>query len=967
MIRKTRCKSAFPLAMLVFATMAFRGDAVHGQTGSQAEPRPGSRTIDLPTGKQLVEPVPGSPVRLNSLPMTIAVSPDGRYLATVNAGYGTFESKYQQSIAVFDTRTGEVTDFPEPRTAPGMPQTLSSGLAFGSDGAHLYASFNSLTQPTGDLRGHTGNAIAVYGFSNGRLMPEKLLPVAPQRLAAGKKQNNIGAPLPAGMAIPAPAGIAVRRGENGADELLIADNFSDDVLRMDAGTGKVLARFDLSQGALVPSTYPVAITLNRTGTLAFVALWNGSAVAELNLKTGRVLKTLPLLPPSQKTAPSSHPAAFAWSPDGRTLYVALANRDAVAALRVTGGDLRLAATYDARLPGQSYFGAMPDAVAVSADGTRLYAANTGSDAVAVFDTRAPRRAGEIPALGFLPTEWYPTALAVHAGRLYVATDKGQGTGPNNGPQKIVADQHGRTGSFTYIGTLLHGSIAAIDLEEAQSRLGQLTSTVIETNRMKAVQSSIAFKTGGNPIKHVIYIIKENRSYDQVLGDLGTGNADPSLTMYGEEITPNEHKLARQFGVLDNFYDSGEVSGDGHVWSNAAISTDYTEKTWQQSYRGRERPYDYEGVVESGFPIQEGIPDVNEPESGYLWTNLARHNKSLYHFGEFISTKFCDGSGDSPMPKASRHSRQNSPTEGTPEPAPVLCSGGSAIHPGDPIPANYGGGVSRYPWAIPLISSNTATKPELVGHFDPRYPDFNLSFPDQLRVEEFLSHFRQWVAQRQQGADTMPQFIQLRLPNDHTAGTRPGMPTPRASVADNDLAVGRAVEAISHSPYWEDTAFFILEDDAQNGADHVDAHRSIALVISKYSPRREQPVVDSSFYTTVSVVRTMEELLGVPPMNNNDAFAPAITSLFAGEGDQPAYDADYRNRDNGLLYQANKATAPGARESSRMNFEHEDRADPRVLNVILWRDAMGAKPLPPMLAHPAARSKGRREDDDDDGN
>jgi len=417
-------------------------------------------------------------------------------------------------------------------------------------------------------------------------------------------------------------------------------------------------------------------------------------------------------------------------------------------------------------------------------------------------------------------------------------------------------------------------------------------------------------------------------------------------MYGEEVTPNQHKLARQFGVLDNFYDSGEVSGDGHVWSNAAINSDYNEKTWQQSYRGKERVYDYEGVVENGYPLREGIPDVNEPGSSYIWTDLARNGKTLYHFGEYISTKFCAGSG--------ANGGSSSPTEGTPEPEPEQCGSYGAIRHGEAIPQNYGGGTSPYPWAIPLIKENVPTKPELVGHFDPLFPDFQLAFPDQLRVEEFLIHFRQWVEDRRQGRDTMPQFVQLRLPNDHTAGTTPGMPTPKASVADNDLAVGRAVDAIAHSPYWDDTAFFVLEDDAQAGADHVDAHRSIALVVSKYSPRGDQPTVDSTFYTTVSVLRTMEELLGIPPMNNNDAFAPPIASLFTGAGDQPPFEADYRNRDNGLLYQANGPKAPGARASSRMDFEHEDRADPRVLNVILWRDAMGNKPLPMQLAHPQPR-------------
>jgi DNA-binding beta-propeller fold protein YncE len=920
----------------------------------------GSRTINLPTSKQLVEPVPGAPQRLNSLPMTAAVSPDGRYLAVVNAGFGTFESGYQQSIAVLDIQTGKVTDFPEPRTAHGLPQTLYSGLAFGRDGTHLYAVFDSLTEPQGDNRDHTGNAIAVYNFHDGRLQPDRLLAVPLQPLAPGKLQNQIGAATPAGMAIPAPAGIAVRQGPDGSDELLVADNFSDDVLRMNAVTGKVLQRFDLSQGSVVPSTYPIAITVNRSGSRAFVALWNGSAVAELELNRGKVLKQVKLLPPAQATLPSSHPAAFAWSPDEKMLYVALANRDAVAAMAVAGGGLKLEALYDTRLPGQSYFGAMPDAVAVANDGKRLFAANTGSDAIAVFDLGSRRAAGRampqpIKAAGWLPTEWYPTALAVQGNTLYVTTGKGVGTGPNNMPQPLEPGSRYPKIASTYIATLLYGSVAAIDLAKIDRQREQLTNTVIATNMMAAAQAKMEFQGGANPIRHVIYIIKENRTYDQILGDLGVGNGLAGLTMYGEEITPNQHKLARQFGVLDNFYDSGEVSGDGHMWSNAAISSDYTEKTWQQGYRGVERLYDFEGLVENGYPLREGISDVNEPGSGYIWTDLARNGKSLYHFGEFISTRFCSS--------PDLADKGSSPTQGTPEPEPAQCGERGDIRHGEAVPQNYGGGTSPYPWPIPLINENVPTKPELVGHFDPKYPDFNLNFPDQLRVEEFLTQFRGWVQDRRQGRDTMPQFVQLRLGNDHTAGTTPGMPTPSASVADNDLAVGRAVEAIAHSPYWDDTAFFILEDDAQAGADHVDAHRSIALVVSKYSPRRAQPVVDSTFYTTVSVLRTMEELLGLPPMNNNDAFAPPIASLFSGAGDQPPYEADYRNRDNGLLYQANGPKAPGAQASSRMDFKHEDRADPRVLNVILWRDAMGSKPLPYVLAHPQAS---RRDDDDDDG-
>jgi hypothetical protein len=454
--------------------------------------------------------------------------------------------------------------------------------------------------------------------------------------------------------------------------------------------------------------------------------------------------------------------------------------------------------------------------------------------------------------------------------------------------------------------------------------------------MRGNGGEIAFGSGANPIKHVIYVIKENRSYDQILGDLGVGDGDPSLTMYGEEITPNEHKLARQFGVLDNFYDSGEVSGDGHVWSMAAITSDYLEQTWQIDYRGNERSYDYEGVVDGRYPLQEHIPDIDDPSTGYLWGNLARHGITYRHYGEFISTKFC-----------SQKATRENPQEGTPLRGGSPCLRNS-IKFGEKLPDYLGeprGGPSPWPWPIPMIAEDVAVKPELVGHFDPRFPDFNLNFPDQLRADEFLNEFDQFVEQRTEGRDTMPQFILLRLPNDHTSGTKPGIATPAAAIADNDLALGRVVDAISHSAYWQDTAIFVLEDDAQNGADHVDAHRSTGFVISRFSPREAKPFVDHTFYTTVNMVRTIEGLLGLPPMNNNDAHAAVMAAMFAGSGDQPAFTADARNRDNGLLYRINPSNNPDAKASRTLDFSHADAADAGQLNAILWRDRMGARSMP----------------------
>ncbi len=927
-----------------------------------------AQTIDLPSSKQLIGEAPGHPLRINSLPISMAVSPDGRYVVTVNAGYGTYESQYDQSLAVLDTQTGALADFPDNRTLARIAkQTLYSGLAFSRDGAHIYASMASLTDPKGDGKADVGSGIAVYNFVAGKIAPERLIPLPMEALAPGRKTR-----VPEGKdsdeGISYPAAIAVI-GNAGHEKLLVAENLSDDVVLLDPAAGAIEKRFDLSESDAVPATYPIAFAVTKDGKHAFVALWNASEIAELDLMRGTVARKLALLKPANPIAPGTHPCALALSPDEKTLYVALANRDAVAAVNVSAGQFAVKGYFDTRLPGQSYFGAEPVALAVNADGSRLYVANMATDAVAVIDTKklTPKisKTGMVEPDGFVPTEWMPISMAFiqspAGGKLYVATAKGKGTGPNNFPQRRVEtpDHKWTARPSTYIGTLLYGSLAALDEREIASNLPAFTSTVLASNRMKAAQEQIAFAggargRGNSEIRHVIYIIKENRTYDQILGDLKqngrqVGNGDPSLAMYGEAITPNLHKLALQFGVLDNFFDSGEVSGDGHIWSTAAIGTDYLEKTWQQDYRGSQRSYDYEGVVADGYPLLQKIPDVNEPASGYLWGDLAAHGKSYYHFGEYISSTFC---GQEAVADSWLGGMLAGPS----------CAR-KAIAPGEPLPAEWGGGVNKWPWPIPLLAANMATKPELVGHFAPEAPDFNLMIPDQVRVDIFLRHLKQWVADRERGSDTMPDFVLLRLPNDHTAGTRPGGPTPRSSVADNDLAVGRAVEAISHSPYWDDTAFFVLEDDAQNGADHVDAHRSIALVISKYAPHGPNgaPFVDSRFYSTVSVVRTIEALLGLPPMNNNDAFCSLISTLFAGPGDQPPYTADYSNRDHGLIYTANPKSAAGARASMKMDFSHADRAPAEKLNVILWKDAMGNAPVPAMLK---AHTRKSTEGDDD---
>jgi len=919
------------LAILVVVVVAFQ---VVRRT-KKVQPR----ALNLPSSKTLYVPAPGRPQPTNSFPTADALSPDGRYLAILNNGYGTEQSGFQQSIAILDLSTHKVTDFPDARLGQRAGQTYYLGLAFSRDGSKLYASMSSLTDPLGTKPNDTGNGIAEYSFKKGRLTPDRFIKIPLAPLARDKKSIADSKGLPKGMAISYPAGLAVLPG-TGPEKLLIAENLADDAIVLDTESGKVLQRFPLSTADVVPAAFPVGVTATRDGKIGFCSLWNASAIAELNLETGKVVRRIPLLEPKSPVAPGSHPTAMLLTPDQKYLYVTLTNSDRVAVVDVEKG--QLAGLLSTELPEQQYGGSYPDALAQSADGKRLFVADASADAVAVFDmsTLGPQLLSvSTPQkpMGFIPTEWYPTALAARKGNLMIVAGKGKGSGPNAGPL-VKAHPRGQR-KYPYIATLLHGSVAVVGMANVQKRLAELTHEVELSNLMKAKsKKKILFNGGKNPIHHVIYIIKENRTYDQIFGDLKPGNGDASLCMYGENITPNEHALARQFGVIDNFYCSGEVSGDGHVWSMAAITSDYNERTWQIGYRSAQRTYDFEGEVLGHNPLAENIPDVDDPGTGYIWADVARNGLTHRNYGEFVATHWCDRGATGASPKA-----------GTPLASRGACRQ-KVVLPGQPLPPNVGdprGSASPWPWPVPMIAYDEATKPQLQGHFDPKFADFRLDYPDQLRADEFLNEFNQFVKARQTGhGETLPQFVILRLPDDHTAGTSPGMPTPSASIADNDLAVGRVVDAVSHSPYWDDTAIFILEDDAQDGPDHVDAHRSTMLVVSKYSQgSSSHPFVDHHFYTTVSTVRTMEVLLGLPPMNNNDAQAPVMAPEFEGSGNQPAFTADYRNRKDRLIYQENSPRAPGARASARMDFVHADQANAQELNRILWRDRKGNVPMP----------------------
>jgi len=912
-----------------------------------------SGQVPLPTSKYLRVPSPGRIGPVNSLPAAIALSPDAHYAAFLNDGYGTQANRGYQSISVLDLETNQIAEFPDERLREDAHQSYFLGLAFSSDGGHLFASMGSITDPTGEKPGDTGNGIAVYRFQQGKVTPERFIKIAPQPVAQGKKIAFGLQKTAPGTAIPYPAGLMVIPYKNG-DRLLVANNLSDNVVLLDSSDGRILQSFDLSNYKIIPSSYPYSVVASRDGRRAWCSLWNASQVAELDLTSGKVVRWIKLKEPNDAIAPGSHPTAMLLSAKEDLLYVALSNADSVA---VVSTDLGVPLHFlDTNVPDQKFAGTYPNALAESADGKRLFVADASLNAVAVFDASSlanPATNKDFAPLGFIPTDWYPSALAVRGDDLLIATAKGQGTGPNNFPGHTAYERRRR--ETAYIPSLLAGSVARMKISETEPKLNQLTEKVVAENLLESNPGQVRFARGANPIRHVIYVIKENRTYDQVLGDLKVANGDSKLTMYGADITPNEHKLALQFGVLDNFYDSGEVSGDGHDWSTAAITSDYNEKTWQIGYRSNERTYDFQGTVADELPLENRTPDVDAPSTGYLWDNAATHGITYRDYGEFMSTAWCRG-----KPPAAA-----SPKKGPMSPLAAECEK-LTINKGDSLPSNVGdphGSPSPWPWRVNAFKETRPTKASQRGHFDSRFPEFNPDYPDQLRADEFLNEFNGFVQARKEGKGTeLPAFVLLYLPNDHTGGTRPGHPKPAASVADNDLALGRVVEAVSHSHYWDDTAIFVVEDDAQDGADHVDAHRSIAFAISKYSPGSpSKPFVDSGFYTTVNMVHTIEALLGLPPMNLNDAYAPVMAPLFSGAGGQPAFTADWSNRDNGLIYQINPAHAPGAGESAKMDFSRPDAANNVVLNRVLWRDRMGNAPMPAAV-HAVFPQKLARDDD-----
>jgi hypothetical protein len=468
-------------------------------------------------------------------------------------------------------------------------------------------------------------------------------------------------------------------------------------------------------------------------------------------------------------------------------------------------------------------------------------------------------------MGRVPVGWYPTALLALGDTLLVANGKGMGAGPNrDGPQPGRARvRRGSEPDTSYTLGQIKGGLTIVPAARAGgAALAALSARVARANGWDSVR---ARGRAYPPFAHVVYILKENRTYDQVLGDLPQADGDTSLVLFGRAVTPNHHALAERFGIFDRFFVNAEVSADGHNWSMAAYATDYTQKTTPSNYDGGGRSYDYEG--ENRGVIAED--DVAEPARGYLWDLARRAGISFANFGEFAIVEQEPGAG------------------------------------------------KRY----------RGSKPFLAAHTDPRYPAFDMAIPDQVRVDVWMDAFHGWVAQGE-----MPALQILHLPCDHTAGARVGSRTPRAMVADNDLALGRIVEALSHSAFWRQTVVFVMEDDAQDGPDHVDSHRSPLLVVSPYN----RAGVYHRFTNTTDALRTMEEILGLDALSQFDHYGHPLRDIWQDVPDttpyvalEPAVSRDERNPPGGRA----------ARDSRRLDLGM-DKADMDLFNRVLWMAVKG---------------------------
>ena len=771
----------------------------------------------------------GTALDLSSdLPLNMAVSPSKKYVAITDNGNGA------QGIELVDIQKKKLLSFTKMKAA-------WVGLQFSANNKYLYAS--------------AGNQNMILKFA---VMNDDL--VLKDSIVLGNKwPNKIGV-----------TGIAL---DDAHSRLFAVTKENNSLYVCNTKSNQVIRQIPLSAEAYT-------CLLNPKKTILYISLWGGDKVLLYDVNKSVFTDSI---------ITESHPNDMVFSKKGDYLFVANANSNSVSVIDTRKH--KVIETLSASLYPNAPTGSTTNGLALSADDHTLYIANADNNCLAVFNVSKP---GSSRSFGFIPTGWYPTCVRVINNQLWVTNGKGFETMANPyGPQPVNTRQKTpyqkaitseEKQPVQYIGSLFKGSLSFIPIPSLEE-LGKYSTQVYTNTPYNKNKETLAEGEYGNPIpqkigasspiKYVFYVIKENRTYDQVLGDMKEGNGDTSLCLFNEKITPNLHALARNFVLLDNFYVDAEVSADGHNWSTAAYANDYVEKTWPTNYSGRGGTYDYEGTRKIAYP-----------EKGFIWDYCNRAGISYRNYGEFVH----DGKG------------------------PIL--------------------------------------PSIIGHFCAGFPDFDLTIQDVYREKVWEHDFDSLVA-----ADALPTFSTLRFPNDHTSGMRKGAYTPYAAAADNDLAVGRFIEHLSHSPIWKESAVFILEDDAQNGPDHVDAHRSPAYLISPYVKRN---FVDHTMYSTSGMLRTIELILGLPPMSQYDAAAMPMFRCFTSVPDTTAYVALPANVN---IEERNTAWNKLAKESAKFNLAKEDAIPDIPFNEVIWKSIKGENSVMPTPRHSAFLKLVSTDDDD----
>jgi YVTN family beta-propeller protein len=813
-------KAFFICAILLSDLLLVAQPKVSAQTGSE-------QSIRLPNGWTL-SPA-GRSLPLGDLPLNIAVSPSKKLMAVTNNGQSV------QSLQLIDPVKEQVLDNVE------IPASWY-GLKFSADEKFLYAS------------GGNDNRILKYAIQ------QKKLQLTDSILLGAKWPEKIS-----------PTGIELDEAHN---RLYVVTKENNALYVVDLLSKKILHLEKFTEPA-----YACQLSLNKKEL--YISLWGGKKLLVFDVKQSTISATIDV---------GENPNEILLSKNGKILYVANAGDNSVSVIDIA--KRKVLEVLNAALYPDAPTGSASNGLALTEDQRSLFVANADNNCLAVFDVSKP---GFSRAKGFIPTGWYPTNVKLVHKKLFVSNGKGFSSKSNaKGPDPTKTDQevNYQQGDYRkmqsrieYIGGLFKGTMSIIDLPDEKTLAAYAQKVYANTPYTKEKELRAAGEPGNpipmkvgdaSPIKYVFYVIKENRTYDQVLGDMPGGNGDTSLVLFGKNITPNQHKLASEFVLLDNFYVDGEVSADGHNWSLGANANDYLEKNWPTSYGGRGGSYDAEGNRE-----------VANPDRGFIWDFCKRANVSYRTYGEFA----------------------------------------------DDYKANI---------------------KVLENHFCPYYTSWDEKVRDTSRFYQWKREFDSLLSK-----NAVPQFNSLRFINDHTEGQRLNRPTPFAHVADNDLAVGMFVEYLSKSPIWKETAIFIVEDDAQNGPDHVDAHRTTAYVAGGFVKRN---FVDHTMYSTSSMLRTMELILGLPPMSQYDAAAEPMWRCFSQTAEMRPFLSVPALVD---LNEKNHKRTPSAKISEGFDLSKEDAIPDLVFSEVIWKAVKGEESVMPAPTRSAfLKTNSEKEDDDD---